>query len=278
MSATMAWLERIHAVLAGGEVVAPRGKRTLEVQHAMLEMDMNRPVVFVPERKLNFKFMAAEARWMLEGRDDVASLSKHNPHIAQFSDDGERLFGAYGPRIAAQLDHVVSELAADPYSRRATLTTWVPNPPKTKDTPCTVAMNFSIRRGFLNLHVFMRSSDLWLGIPYDVFSFSMVAYKVLCKLNDGLTSYAPGTLFLTAASSHLYEENVDAARSIVTRFMDTTLPAANALGLEPVREAFDKSRVAPPGLYVNEAQLLSTLSDIEESKAGDAVRWWEPLP
>src|SRR5690606_23131635 len=92
-----------------------------------------------------------------------------------------------------------------------------PSPPDTKDYPCTIAMWFGFNGPVLNMFVFMRSSDVWLGLPYDIFNFSMVAYLVCGHLNrareEDRSAIIPGFLYLTAASSHLYEENLEAARA-----------------------------------------------------------------
>lgn len=72
-------------------------------------------------------------------------------------------------------------------------------------------MVFQIRDDLFNAHVFMRSSDVWLGLPYDIFSFTMIAEWV--RLHHNLGSAAvragPGELFVTAASSHLYQEDLE---------------------------------------------------------------------
>lgn len=274
MSATLGWFESLHSVVALGEVVNPRGKPTLEILNPVLEVDMNRPVVFVPARKLNFKFMAAEALWILNG-DDTTSIVHFNKNLAQFSDDGEKFFGAYGPRIVEQLGYVVDTLTKDESSRRAVLTTWRTNPPESKDIPCTVAMTFMIRDGYLNLHVFMRSSDVWLGVPYDVFSFSMVAYAVLCRLNSSRKNdpIAPGRLFLTAASSHLYTENLEGARAVVNDYFNRTMPNDDGS-----RTEYDATRPAPSALWQDYDALTGTLDFLRFTEPGNEMRWWEPKP
>lgn len=205
------WIRLMHDILTEGDEVSPRGFRTKELLQKTLIVDQRRPVLRVPERQLNYRFMVAEAYWMLAGDDRVATIAPYNSKIAQFSDDGQTFFGAYGPMLRAQLDYVVTALHADCRTRQAGMTFWRKNPPKTKDVPCTIAVFFSLRHGLLHTSVFMRSSDVWLGIPYDVFNFSMLTHLV-CGLLRGLgTTATPGLLRLTAASSHLYETNWDAA-------------------------------------------------------------------
>lgn len=218
ITATAAWTATLAKILGGGREISPRGCLTRELDHHLFACDMSASVVRAPARKLSYKFLAAEALWIINGDDTVAGIAPYNARIVNFSDDGLTFFGAYGPRVVAQLDYVIEALVRDRDTRQAVLTTWRPCPPLTKDVPCTVALAFSIRDDQLNCHAFMRSSDAWLGLPYDAFNFSMVAAKVACRYNAALAT-APaitlGRLYLTSASSHLYEENFSAAVSCI---------------------------------------------------------------
>lgn len=247
------WLDLLSRVIQHGVAVAPRGKLTYELAQSTIAIDMNKPVLTVPLRKLNYQFMAAEAYWILSGDDTVAGIAPWNKHIAAFSDDGERFYGAYGPKIKAQLPYVVAKLTEDQLTRQAGLTIWRENPPATKDYPCTIAIFFNIRSGRLNTHVFMRSSDVWLGVPYDVFNFSMLGHYVCGMLNGGVQ---PGMLYLTAASSHIYQENIEAA---VTCLKSSPLLQHNT----------------PDLLWRNPTICLEWLKDVRDSKPGDRYRWWE---
>jgi thymidylate synthase len=210
----MAWRLLMERIMTNGRVVAPRGQPTLEVLHtSSISIEMSRPVVTTLERRLNYQFMCAEALWILSGDNQLAPLTRFVKRMAEFSDDGVTLSGAYGPPIVRQLDFVVNALRKDRDTRQAVLTTWRQAPAPSKDIPCTVSMAFSIRDGKLHQHVYMRSSDAWLGIPYDMFSFACVGIKVACAYNEALLSdmdatyVVPGALTITATSSHLYERN-----------------------------------------------------------------------
>ena len=260
---TSVWKRVAQDVLTDGHKESPRGKPTLAKMQNTICVDMRHPVLLVPNRKLSYQFMAAEAYWILSGDDTVASIEPYNKHIAQFSDDGERFFGAYGPKIVGQLDHVVNTLVNDPDSRQAGITIWRENPPKTKDVPCTVAIFASLSRGQLNLSVYMRSSDVWLGLPYDVFTFSMLAHLICCRINDRLPKFAPkvyvGHLYLTAANQHIYESNLDEVNHVLATYH--------------TKSAFDLP--VPNKLCTSEELLFLTLKSLRDSKPGDAVRWWE---
>lgn len=253
------WLGALNDILVNGRQVAPRGKMTKEIPQRTFEVNMKKPVLRVPDRNLSYKFMVAEAYWILSGDDRVETIAPYNSRIKEFSDDGERFFGAYGPKIAAQLPYIIEKLLEDEDSRQAGLTIWRECPPKTKDVPCTVAIFFGIRDRQLNAHVFMRSSDAWLGVPYDVFNFSMLAHLVCGLLNEHFEPnhyVSPGMLYLTAASSHLYETNWDDAKLCL---------AADVL---------DQPET-PTMLWTDSRYLMETLRVLRDSRPGDDLRWWE---
>lgn len=266
MSFNFQWKTLIEDILRNGDVVSPRGKQTFERPQKTLVVGMTRPVLTVPQRKLSYQGMAAEAHWILTGDNTLAGIAPWLPKMKDFSDDGVTLAGAYGPRIRSQLDYVVAKLLQDQDTRQATLSIWTPNPEPSKDYPCTVAMDFKIRTTYgkrrLNMHVFMRSSDVWLGIPYDVFSFSMVAHLVCCRLNTALGQQIdgwlqPGALFLTAASSHLYKEN--------------WLSALECARVETEDSQYDTLE----SMYTLEPRLIARLEMLRSTAPGDLLRWWE---
>jgi thymidylate synthase len=153
--------------------------------------------------------MAADAAWILSGSDKVADIEGYNKNVVKYSDDGITFFGAYGPKIIGQLDYVVQALLDENTSRRAVLTIWRESPPHTKDTPCTISTQFLIRNGYLNTVVTMRSSDSWIGLPYDLFTFTMLSGVVFLMLRDrGLRLKGLGALHNYAGSRHLYEQDV----------------------------------------------------------------------
>jgi thymidylate synthase len=207
------------AICREGQKVSPRGIDTVEMLHGQLvSVDLSRAVVTSPARKLSAQFMAAEALWIVNGQNDLASLARFAPSYGRFSDDGVTLNGAYGPKVRAQTPYVVQQLSKDRDTRQAVLTIWERNPLPSKDIPCTVAMSFSIRRDLLHLHVFMRSSDGWMGLPYDMFSFATVALFVACMHNWGLPrelTVGLGTMTINATSSHLYLKDIDKVKEVL---------------------------------------------------------------
>lgn len=206
--ANIAWEELAAKVYHTGLESSPRGQATLELLGKQTLVDMNYPVVVNASRKLGYKFMAAEAAWILSGDNRVSTIKKYSKEIERFSDDGLHFFGSYGTRFRDQVRHVLRALEIDSDSRQAVITLWRPNPPDTKDVPCTISLHWMIRDGVLHCFADMRSSDVWLGVPYDWFNFTMMTGYValLVKERTG-KQLGLGTLHFYAHSQHLYERN-----------------------------------------------------------------------
>jgi thymidylate synthase len=199
-------------------LIDSRNGITHEIPNGQVAMDIRRPIVSLVNRRLGYRFMAREAWWILSGRNDVATIGEFGD-VARFSDDGQFFFGAYGPRLVDQLPYLIDILSKDFATRQAVATIWRESPKVTRDVPCSLSVQFLVRGGHLHCFYNMRSSDVWLGAPYDWFSFSMfTCYLLLClrQTNEFWYRVNPGTLYYTAASCHLYDEHFPKALDIVT--------------------------------------------------------------
>lgn len=201
----------LHFVHTAGQLFEPRGELTKEVLNLQMDIDIQDPVITIPERKLNYKFMLAEAIWILTGRNDLGYLTKHCQRMKDFSDDGLTLSGAYGVPYKEQIYYVIDKLQVDKSTRQAVMTFWNRCPTPSKDIPCTTALQFLIRNDKLHLNVFMRSWDLWLGMPYDLFNFSMIATHVASHF----ANIVPGVLTVTAGSAHIYSRDWSKIQGVI---------------------------------------------------------------
>ena len=195
---------------------APRHLKIKEFINDGFIVDMDKPIITIPERKLNHNFMTGEAWWILDGRNDVRSLAKYMGKIERYSDDGVRFFGAYGPKIVDQLSYCIKILVEDRDTRQSCLTIWRQNPPFSKDIPCTVSLQFFLREDRLYTVANMRSQDIWLGLPYDAFNFSAISFFVCLSLRKILAqpTLRLGELYVNAASRHLYSTDEEEALKV----------------------------------------------------------------
>jgi thymidylate synthase len=204
-------------VLAQGHRTSPRGIATTEVLGAHLRLtDPRRRFIAVPpSRVLNPAFAVAEALWILAGSDEPWIFT-YNRSLEQYADNG-RLQGAYGPRMRRwhdevdQLEHVRQLLARDPDSRQAVVQLYDPQRDTrgNRDVPCTLNYRFFVRRGRLDMHTTMRSNDVWLGLPYDLLTATM-----LHELMAGWLNVELGTYHHHVDSLHLYAQHDQAAAEV----------------------------------------------------------------
>jgi thymidylate synthase len=183
--------------------------------HLRLTEPRRRFVSVPPVRVLNPAFAVAEALWILSGSDDPWIFT-YNRTLQQYADDG-RLQGAYGSRMRRwndevdQLDHVRRLLSRDPDSRQAVIQLYDPQRDTRghRDVPCTLNYRFFVRRGRLEMHTTMRSNDVWLGLPYDLFTATM-----LQELVAGWLGVEVGVYHHHVDSLHLYTQHDKAAAEV----------------------------------------------------------------
>jgi thymidylate synthase len=174
--------------------------------------------------------------WYLSGSSSTEWIAKYASFWRQISDDGVTANSAYGARIFrphrrvgavvdetwTQWQYVIDELKADNDSRRAVIHVRSPYDSilAKKDVPCTVSLQFLLREDRLHLHVNMRSSDLILGLPYDVPAFTMFQELMAHELTRALERHIDlGEYVHTSASLHVYEKHFE----MVERILDNKL-------------------------------------------------------
>ena len=203
-----------HLATQQGNAASRDGAVTGEIINAITVIDDPKDnLVTSPIRKLSHKYAIGELLWYLSGSNKLDAIANYSKAWNKLSDDGETVNSAYGHRIFEkfgfdQWEHVKELLKADPNSRQAVIHIKEPNPEKTKDLPCTVALQYFIRDGKLYATTYMRSNDIWLGFPYDVFTFTCLQIKMAFELGVGIGSYTH-----IAGSLHLYSRNVQSTTS-----------------------------------------------------------------
>jgi len=196
------WRDLLGDIIDVGKRSSPRGSETKELLNVSIEVQSAQANILVNNsRDLNYRFMIAEWLWIQAGLNDVDILAQYNSQMRKFSDDGHILSGAYGPRLMPQIPYVLESLSK-PDSRQAVATIWTPSPTDSRDIPCTISLQWLLRGGVLHCTANMRSSDVWLGLPYDFFTFSQITNYVAMRMDADI-----GSLTMNLASSHLYESH-----------------------------------------------------------------------
>ena len=93
MNADSAWLDLLGKIIDYGSIVCPRDKNTRELIGVCTVINMEYPIVTISERNLGYRFMPAEAAWILSGDNRVETIKPYSNSIADYSDDGVYLHG-----------------------------------------------------------------------------------------------------------------------------------------------------------------------------------------
>jgi thymidylate synthase len=142
--------------------------------------------------------------------------------MREFSDDGETLHGAYGARLLGrypdgapdQVAAAITQLRQDGESRRVVLRIFDPSLDlaDTRDVPCTCQIQLLLRDGSLHGLSYMRSQDVFLGLPYDLAWIGMLVEFIAIQVPA-----APGALYHTMGSLHLYDTHRGAVVTLAER-------------------------------------------------------------
>lgn len=205
-------------ILARGTATKPSKGDAREISGILLKLSAPRARLSRSESRGLIFSCLGELLWILAGSNRLNFIQHYIPSYDEFSDDQKTIFGAYGPRLFGappndQVVRVIQLLTKKRDSRQAVLQlfdrtdTLVPH----KDIPCTCTLQFLVRGGRLHLLTSMRSNDAWLGLPHDVFTFTMLQELVARSLSMELGEYKH-----VVGSLHLYD--VDHAKAM--RFLD----------------------------------------------------------
>lgn len=201
------WYERLSSMKLSDE--SRDGEIRGEILNAITVIkDPTRNILKSKIRNLPMRYAIGEMLWYMSGNNELKEIQKYTKGWDRMSDDGETVNSNYGHCIRFkygfnQWEFVKDELGINPNSRRAIIHIKEASDEDSKDVNCTVCLQFFIRDNKLHLTTYMRSNDLWMGFPYDVFQFTNMQVLMSMELGVGI-----GTYTHIAGSLHLYERDV----------------------------------------------------------------------
>lgn len=190
-------------------------RELLDVKFVLTDITKN----IVSVRGISPSYLCGELLWYFSGMNSTEFISRFSKFWEKISDDGSTANSAYGYLMQKafgfdQVETVIKLLKHDPNSRRAVINLNTPHPGVmiTKDEPCTIALQFRIRKGNLDCTAMMRSNDIWFGTPYDVAFFTELQKYIAQRLGVGYGWY---THFAT--SLHMYDKDRDKVLDVLDR-------------------------------------------------------------
>ena len=215
----------LRLVLENGVARTDRtGVGTISVFGAQARFDLRETFPLLTTKKLHLKSIIYELLWFLRGDTNVRYLNEHGVTIwdewADENGDLGRVYGAQwtnwrganGERIN-QIENIIAQIRTNPDSRRLIVSAW--NPAEIEQMalpPCHVLFQFYVNDGELSCQLYQRSADLFLGVPFNIASYSLLTMMVaqVCDL-------APGEFVHTFGDLHLYQNHLEHAHEQLSR-------------------------------------------------------------
>ena len=220
-----AYLELLDDVLAQGARKSDRtGTGTLSVFARQLRFGLDQSFPLLTTKKLHLKSIIYELLWFLRGDTNVKWLQERGVSIwDEWADETGELGPVYGyqwrhwrtpdGREIDQIAQVIQSLRNRPDSRRHLVSAWNPaDVDKMALPPCHALFQFYVADGRLSCQMYQRSADLFLGVPFNIASYSLLTLMVA-----QVTHLQPGEFILTLGDAHLYLNHLEQAREQLAR-------------------------------------------------------------
>jgi thymidylate synthase len=220
------YLELLRLVRDHGEERVDRtGVGTLGVFGAQARFDLRERFPLLTTKKVHWKSVVYELLWFLRGDTNVKWLQERGVTIwNEWADEKGDLGPVYGhqwrhwpARDGATIDQLAKVVAAiqkSPQSRRHIVTAWNPaDVDRMALPPCHALFQFYVSgKGELSCQLYQRSADLFLGVPFNIASYSLLTLMVaqVCGLK-------PGDFVHTFGDLHLYLNHLEQVETQLAR-------------------------------------------------------------
>lgn len=194
------------------------GTGTLSLFGAQLKFNLEEGFPAVTTKSLHWPSVAHELLWFIRGESNVQYLRDHGVTIwDEWADPAGELGPVYGVQWRSwplptgetvdQLKDTLKEIKANPNSRRLLISAWnVGQLGKMALLPCHVMFQFYVVQGKLSCHLYQRSADIFLGLPFNIAS-----YALLTEMVAHVTNLKPGELIISLGDVHLYNNHIEQA-------------------------------------------------------------------
>lgn len=232
------YLDILNHVLENGVIKTDRtGVGTKSVFGCQIRVNLQEGFPLLTTKKVYWPGVVHELLWFLNGDTNIKYLVDNNVHIwdAWATEEGElgpiygkqwRAWKAPNGEVIDQISQVLETLKTNPDSRRMLVSAWNPaDLPDESMSPqenvkkgkmalaaCHAFFQFYVVNGKVSLQLYQRSADLFLGVPFNIASYSLLLHMVAQQ-----TGYEVGEFIWTGGDVHLYTNQFEAAKEQLKR-------------------------------------------------------------
>jgi thymidylate synthase len=214
------YLELLDHILQHGTYKTDRtGTGTYSVFGYQMRFDLDEGFPLLTTKKLHLKSIIYELLWFLKGETNVKYLNEHGVSIwDEWANENGELGPVYGKqwrawegadgRVVDQISDLILQIKTQPDSRRLVISAWnVADLPLMALSPCHALFQFYVNKGELSCQLYQRSADTFLGVPFNIASYSLLLMMVaqVCSLK-------PRYFIHTFGDVHLYANHLEQAK------------------------------------------------------------------
>lgn len=195
------------------------GTGTISVFGYQMRFDLQRGFPLLTTKKLHTRSIIHELLWFLKGDTNIRYLNENKVTIwDEWADEQGDLGHIYGyqwrswpapdGRYIDQISNVIENIKENPDSRRHIVSAWnVGDLDKMALPPCHILFQFYVAEGRLSCQLYQRSCDIFLGVPFNIASYSLLTMMVA-----QVTGLEPGEFIHTLGDAHIYLNHLDQTR------------------------------------------------------------------
>jgi len=213
-----------HVIKTGTEKKDRTGTGTVSVFGYQMRFNLEEGFPLLTTKKLHLKSIIHELLWFITGDTNIKYLTDNGVKIwnAWADKDGNlgpvygyqwRSWPADGGKKIDQLLNVISSIQKSPDSRRHIVSAWnVGDLEKMALPPCHLMFQFYVAGGKLSCQLYQRSADIFLGVPFNIASYSLLTLMVA-----QVTGLKPGDFVHTLGDAHIYLNHLEQVKLQLTR-------------------------------------------------------------
>jgi thymidylate synthase len=219
------YLELLDHVLKNGTRKSDRtGTGTISVFGYQMRFDLSESFPLMTTKELHLKSILHELLWFISGDTNIKYLTDNGVKIwNEWADKNGNLGPVYGyqwrswpaadGRKIDQLINVINSIKTTPDSRRHIVSAWNAGEiDKMALPPCHILFQFYVADGKLSSQLYQRSCDIFLGIPFNIASYSLLTLMVAQS-----TGLKPGEFIHTLGDAHIYLNHIEQVKLQLTR-------------------------------------------------------------
>jgi thymidylate synthase len=211
------YIELLEHVLKNGVKKEDRtGTGTLSTFGYQMRFNLEEGFPILTTKKLHLPSIIHELLWFIKGETNISYLKENNVRIwNEWADVNGELGPIYGYQWRSwtaengknidQLSEVIKQIKSNPDSRRLIVSAWnVGDLNKMALPPCHILFQFYVADGKLSCQLYQRSADVFLGVPFNIASYSLLVIMIA-----HITNLKPGEFIHTLGDTHIYQNHLE---------------------------------------------------------------------